>query len=188
MPYNFALRRAPQHWEPPCIVCDAVDTQEVRWCTGPVAHRVCFDCVRRWYHEERPFHLLGQAPRCLVCTHDLSPRFRTMFSTSEHAPWSDAPMPRGGSWRLGIMRCPGCNTIISKDGGCRHMYCLRCGREFWWRPANAGTLKAVAFLTILFALVTCLMAAFGAASGDFLKGAGVLWLGFLVIVGILVQL
>lgn len=29
-------------------------------------------------------------------------------------------------------RCPGCRTLIEKNGGCQHMTCRSCKHEFWW--------------------------------------------------------
>jgi len=37
-------------------------------------------------------------------------------------------------WRCGhnARRCPGCKTVIEKNGGCQHMTCRECCHEFWW--------------------------------------------------------
>jgi len=35
-----------------------------------------------------------------------------------------------------MKRCPGCNAAIEKDGGCSHMHCSSCGRNFNWQDAE----------------------------------------------------
>ena len=32
--------------------------------------------------------------------------------------------------------CPKCHRFITKDGGCDHMKCTRCGQDFRWSQAK----------------------------------------------------
>jgi hypothetical protein len=38
--------------------------------------------------------------------------------------------------KLGARRCPSCQYIIVKDGGCPHIFCEQCHHEFDWRRAE----------------------------------------------------
>lgn len=43
---------------------------------------------------------------------------------------------KNGEWLKGNTKpCPRCGTSIEKNGGCNHMTCTQCRREFPWEPA-----------------------------------------------------
>ena len=37
---------------------------------------------------------------------------------------------------LDVRACPHCHTNIEKNGGCQHMVCRACRRDFWWDKAS----------------------------------------------------
>jgi hypothetical protein len=38
--------------------------------------------------------------------------------------------------KVGARRCPRCQYVIIKEGGCTHMFCEQCYQEFDWRQAE----------------------------------------------------
>jgi len=42
--------------------------------------------------------------------------------------------------------CPSCNVVIEKNGGCSHMYCVRCETHFDWDDASAAGRPSVSHL------------------------------------------
>ena len=38
--------------------------------------------------------------------------------------------------KLDVRACPHCNANIEKNGGCPHMTCRACRRDFWWDDAR----------------------------------------------------
>jgi len=57
-------------------------------------------------------------------------------------------------WQNGrdVKRCPGCRTVIEKNGGCPHMTCVKCSHEFYWcccrdyKAGHKGSLCALSFI------------------------------------------
>mmetsp|Transcript_23910 Transcript_23910/g.72517 ORF Transcript_23910/g.72517 Transcript_23910/m.72517 type:complete len:212 (+) Transcript_23910:22-657(+) len=60
-----------------------------------------------------------------------------------------------GDWarRRGVRMCPGCAAAIERNGGCEHMFCIRCGTHFTWDAA-------VRFLPIVSVPIQARLAAF----------------------------
>lgn len=56
--------------------------------------------------------------------------------------WHIKECPPDDMWELmrecDIRRCPFCGQTTMKDGGCDHMICGRCGKDYYW-TAKGGT-------------------------------------------------
>lgn len=59
---------------------------------------------------------------CFLCEHQWE-RKPALSSPSRSRSQSELPP--------GLKRCPSCQVLIQKNGGCDHMSC-RCGHQFWW--------------------------------------------------------
>lgn len=62
---------------------------------------------------------------CFMCEHQWEPE--TSFLRLVGRFWNR----RSEDLPFGCKRCPSCQVLIAKDGGCDHMTC-RCGYEFYW--------------------------------------------------------
>lgn len=43
--------------------------------------------------------------------------------------------------KSGLKMCPNCQVWIEKNGGCDHMHCYKCGRDFNWSQAKGKELE-----------------------------------------------
>jgi len=78
-------------------------------------------------------------PECVGVAYAEPGRRKAMCFVCEHQWEVDAsgqePSEEAG-FSHGVRRCPKCKAPIEKDGGCDHMHCSKCGRDFSWRGAN----------------------------------------------------
>ena len=82
----------------------------------------------------RETFLNGNTEHCHGCnachkTYSVSPFYATIRAL-ENLKTDD------GGCNAGWARCPSCHIVISKGGGCNHMFCVACNHEFDWDKAQ----------------------------------------------------
>mmetsp|Transcript_1021 Transcript_1021/g.997 ORF Transcript_1021/g.997 Transcript_1021/m.997 type:complete len:162 (-) Transcript_1021:5-490(-) len=105
------------------------------------------DAFRRiWKDLQRRERLIRDAkfevlecpkPDCVGVAYKERGKRMAMCFLCEHA-WEANPCGHEKEWEKPgfdgerVRRCPKCQAPIEKNGGCNHMVCTRCGRNFDW--------------------------------------------------------
>eukprot|EP00438_Fugacium_kawagutii_P011726 Skav222900 [mRNA] locus=scaffold1489:23076:40643:+ [translate_table: standard] len=126
----------------PCIYAPACD-HEIRFQDAASMS----DAFRRiWKDLQRRERLIRDAkfevlecpkPDCVGVAYKERGKRMAMCFLCEHA-WEANPCGHEKEWEKPgfdgerVRRCPKCQAPIEKNGGCNHMVCTRCGRNFDW--------------------------------------------------------
>lgn len=95
--------------------------------------RVCVRCKKAFYRERARGGCCGDSEEevgeavCDKCENGVEVHFATLTTTDDHE--------RDGRVleKLGALKnCPNCGVMISRIGGCQHMTCGNCKKEFCW--------------------------------------------------------
>ena len=113
--------------------------------------RLCSLCNARRPPAAFP-NLTDAALVCMVCLAGVEGRAARDWRTGEIATIDPDLVLDSNTDR----RCPGCNVIIFRDGGCAHMICLNCGLDWDWN-ASSSWWKRIDPSFILFLLVVGLV-------------------------------
>lgn len=117
------------HVECPSCAGQFCATCRVPWHAGLSCQH--FQRSRRWQVQSVP---IGMTELSRPLQHTRQPS--SIFSTGRKGdPESDYRAIREIEAR-GARLCPRCQTPIIKDGGCEHMWCIKCELHFTWREAE----------------------------------------------------
>jgi E3 ubiquitin-protein ligase RNF144 len=86
----------------------------------------------RWIHPKNK----GKRPGIQVCPH-CKAKVCSSCRDLAHGPSSCSDdeglrgvlkMAKKNKWQ----RCPGCHFMVEKVAGCNHIFCIVCGKDFWY--------------------------------------------------------
>lgn len=102
----------------------------------PCLHEACPPCLTRWFAH-------SQQKICPICSQEVESEYWVDLGGAEEVAHSAEAtetirvcslddLTRDWLELNGAKQCPDCGIWITKDGGCNHMTCDVCSKDFCW--------------------------------------------------------
>merc|ERR1719277_534472 len=138
---------------PQCAICLETSNPSVKVMLS-CGHVFCWSCISQYVLKLREESRLASCPQCKkpLQKHELAiclsseAAEQLIADDAARVPVSDCQQSSDCNQESSsgvravphLKRCPSCQALIQKNGGCDHMTC-RCGREFFWSQVPCAT-------------------------------------------------
>ena len=134
-----------------CQVCYRPFTRRMKRLSLPCVCQVCSSCLTDWVltcvKTQATIHCQTPTHKTVLTSTKLKQLLSKEAYQTYRADFDPNPLPtrEHGMWvryvedlRVWLVKemttesCPYCDSLIEKNGGCSHMVCSRCSRQFCW--------------------------------------------------------